>query len=102
MKKTAFLFALSAATLSLCSCRVNWFGETVDAPWYVVAIPIAVIAVAGYFILMSKTYICPDCETEFQAKPYELSVTVHMGRKRLAKCPCCGRKGFCEVKGRSR
>ena len=86
--------------LSLSSCTVNWFGDTMDVPWYFVAIPIMLIAVFGYIILMAKTYICPLCKTEFKAKPYQLYVTIHMGRRRIAKCPKCGRKGFCEIKNR--
>ena len=95
--KKLFLFLLTAM-LSLSSCTVNWFGGTKEVPWYYVVIPVAVIAVVGYFILMSKTYICPDCKTEFKAKPYQLYVTLHMCGKRFAKCPNCKRKGYCEVK----
>ena len=89
MKKALFIFLLFTLTLSLTSCTVNWFGDTADVPWYVVVIPILVISVLGYFILMSKTYICPHCKTEFKAKPYQLYVTIHMGGKRIAKCPVC-------------
>lgn len=97
--KKAFLFSvLSTITLSLTSCTVNWFGGRLDVPWFFVAIPVVAIFVFGYLILMSKTYICPHCKTEFKAKPYQLYVTIHMGRKRVAKCPNCGRKGFCEIK----
>jgi len=89
---------LLAVTFFLSSCKVNWFGDTVDVPWYLVAVPILVILALSYFILMSKTYICPHCKTEFKAKPYQLYVTVHLNRKRLAKCPNCGKKSFCNVK----
>lgn len=98
MKKVLLLLISLIVALSLTSCTVNWFGGTREVPWYYVAIPVAVIFIAGYFILMSKTYVCPDCGAEFKAKPYQLYVTVHCGRKRLAKCPKCGRKGFCKVK----
>ena len=98
MKKALLILISLIIALSLTSCTVNWFGGTRDVPWYYVAVPVAVIFIAGYFILMSKTYVCPDCNTEFKAKPYQLYVTVHCGGKRLAKCPKCGRKGFCKVK----
>ena len=62
------------------------------------AIPIAIIAAVGYFILMNMTFVCPDCNTEFKPKKHHLFVTVHMGRKRLAKCPKCGRFGYCDRK----
>ena len=100
MKKTGLILLLSALMLSLSSCKVNWFTETIDVPWYYVAIPVTLIFVIGYCILMANTYVCPKCQTEFHAKPYHLFVTVHFGGKRIAKCPNCGRKGFCSVKPR--
>ena len=98
MKKAFLFFVILIMVLSLSSCTINWFGGTKDVPWYYVAIPVILIAVVGYFILMSKTYICPDCGTEFKAKPYHLFVTIHMGGKRIAKCPKCGRMGYCKIK----
>ena len=98
MKKLLSCLTTLTVTLSLSSCTVNWFGDTMDVPWYYIAIPASLIAVAGYIILMSKTYVCPHCKTEFKAKPHQLYVTVHMCGKRIAKCPRCGRKGFCKVK----
>ena len=98
MKKIVILILIACSILTLSACTVNWFGETYDAPWYVIAIPIAIIAVAGYFILMNMTFVCPDCNTEFKPKKHHLFVTIHMGRKRLAKCPKCGRFGYCSRK----
>ena len=98
MKKAFLLLVILAVTLSLSSCTVNWFGSTMDVPWYFVAIPVLLIFVFVYIILMSKTYICPHCKTEFKAKPYHLFVTLHMGGKRMAKCPKCGRMGYCKIK----
>ena len=98
MKKIMFGSILLGAAMLLTSCRVNWFGDTFDVPWYCVAIPVAVIFVISYFFLMSFTYVCPHCQTEFRAKPYQLFVTVHWNRARLAKCPKCGKLSFCRVK----
>ena len=98
MKKAFSFLLISIMTLSLSSCTVNWFGDTSEVPWYYIAIPVLLIAVFGYIIIMSKTYICPHCNTEFKPKPHQLYVTIHMGNKRIAKCPNCGRKGFCEIK----
>ena len=95
-RKALLLLSMAVLVLSLSSCTVNWFGETRDVAWYYIAIPVALIAVCGYFILMSRTYICPRCHREFKAKPYQLSVMIHMNGRRLAKCPYCGRKGFCK------
>lgn len=98
MKKAVSILLLLIVTVSLTSCTVNWFGDTADVPWYVIAIPLSVIFVLAYIMILSKTYICPHCKTEFKAKPYQLYVTIHMGNKRIAKCPQCGRRGFCEIK----
>ena len=99
MKKAAFVLVGCIVAAVLSSCTVNGFGgNTMEVPWYYLVGLISLIAILGYGILMSKTYICPDCGTEFKAKPYHLFVTIHMGRKRMAKCPKCGRKGFCEIK----
>ena len=98
MKKIILLILTACSIFTLSSCRVNWFGETYDAPWYVIAIPVAIIAIVGYFILMNITFVCPDCNTEFKPKKHHLFVTIHMGRKRLAKCPKCGRFGYCSKK----
>jgi len=97
--KKAFLFCvLLISSLALCSCKVNWFTTTVEVPWYVVAVPVALIFVAGYLILMNTTFVCPKCGTEFKPKWYQLSVCIHCMGERLAKCPTCGRKGFCKKK----
>ncbi len=97
-KKISLFLILFTVCLSLYSCRVNWFNTSYDVPWYYVAVPVAIIFVIAYFVLMSSTYVCPDCKTEFKPKWYQLSVTVHFMGKRIAKCPKCGRKGFCDVK----
>ena len=77
MKKLWLFGVLVALMLSLTSCRVNWFGSTLDVPWYYVAIPVLLVFVVAYVILMKQTYICPHCGTEFKAKPHQLYVTVH-------------------------
>ena len=95
MLKRIFLMLVSVSLmLSLCSCRVNWFGESYDAPWYAIAIPIFIICIISYFILMNFTFVCPDCKTEFKPKRHELSVTIHYMGRRLVRCPKCGKRGF--------
>ena len=95
-KKISLALILFGVCLSLCSCRVNWFNETYDAPWYVIALPVALVFVVLYIRIFKATYVCPHCKTEFKPKWYQLSITVHMMGKRLAKCPTCGKKSFCE------
>ena len=102
MKKATTLLLTLCAALSLCSCKVNWFTTTIDVPWYVmmltVVLPVAIALIISYRVLMSRTYICPECKTEFSPKWYQLSVAVHFMGKRLATCPHCGRRGFCHSK----
>ncbi len=100
MKKILLLPAVFCLAISLCSCNVNWFRETVDVPWYAIAIPVAILAVVGYIILMNMTFVCPHCGAEFKPKWYQLSVCFHINRSRLAKCPRCGKTSFCERKKR--
>ena len=92
--------ALICTPLLLCltSCTVNWFGETREAPWWAIAVPVAVVCVLGYYFIMNATYICPYCGYEFKPKWYELSALVHMCRARLMKCPACGKRGYCKRK----
>lgn len=98
MKKILLFLTLLTVPLFLTSCKVNWFGDTLDVPWYYVVIPVVLVFVVAYALIMAQTYICPHCKTKFKAKPYQLYVTVHFNGKRIAKCPNCKRKGFCEVK----
>ena len=98
MKKLLFVTTLLASTLLLSSCKVNWFDRTVDVPWYYIAIFIAVLFVLLYFTIITRTYVCPRCNTEFKPKWYQLSVCMHFNGKRLIKCPECKRRGFCKYK----
>ena len=98
MKKAFLAFLLASSTSMLTSCKVNYFHKSVDVPWYYVVLPVTFIFIVTYIVLMSKSYICPRCNTVFKAKPHQLYVTVHFGNQRIAKCPHCGRKGFCRVK----
>ena len=98
MKKLIFAITLLTSTLLLSSCKVNLGGNIVDLPWYLVAIPIVLVLVVLYIFMLSETYICPDCKTEFKPKWYQFSIFFHLNEKRVVKCPKCGRKGFCEKK----
>ena len=98
MKKLRFSLLLLISTLALSSCKVNWFTTQYEVPWYYVAIPVTLLFVVIYVILISQTFVCPECKTEFKPKWYQLYVTVHFNGSRIAKCPNCGRKGFCRKK----
>ena len=96
MKKISLLANLYILTLLLSGCRVNWFDRSYDVPWYVVAVPAAIILILAHIHIMSGTYICPSCGTEIKPKWYHLFTYVHNGDERVAKCPKCGRTGFCK------
>ena len=102
MRKIALFIALLAGALSLSACQVNWFGQTIDAPWYVVVPPtvlfIAVVGGLAFRRIYSRTYVCPHCKGEIKPKWTDLSLCIHMSGKRLAKCPHCGKKSFCDPK----
>ena len=98
MKKIVFLCTALATSVLFTSCEGNWFGKTVNIPWYFIAIPVCLVVVISYLVLMNTTFVCPDCETEFKPKWYQLSVGIHHMNKRLLKCPKCGRRGFCRRK----
>lgn len=95
MKKLVLATTLFLLTFLLTSCNVNWFGDSFDVPWYWIAVPVFLILLVSYLILISRTYICPNCKNEFKPKWYELSVCLHFNGKRVVKCPKCGKKGFC-------
>ena len=102
MKKLSLIFVIIfSLLLSFTSCKVNWFGEQTDAPWYTVAIPLAVIAIAiliiGKVTFSKKEYICPECKTVFFVKWWKALFALHYNSDRVLKCPNCGRRGFCKV-----
>ena len=98
MKKVLISLFLLISTLMLSSCQVNWFGSHFDVPWYFIAVPVFVLFIVLYVIIVSKTYVCPKCKTEFKPKWYQIYITIHFNDSRIAKCPNCGKKGFCKRK----
>ena len=100
MKQRKILTSLCMTFLVplLTSCKVNWFNDQYDVPWYYVAVPVAIVFVLAHFSIMSGTYICPKCGTEIRLKWYQIYAYVHMNGGRLVICPNCGRKGFCKRK----
>ena len=82
--------------LSLTSCRANWFGETIDVPWWTIAVPVVIIFVVSYVFIYTHTYVCPKCGSKFSPKWYELSALLHFCGARLMKCPNCGKRGYCK------
>ena len=98
MKKIILFFLAIVAAFSLSGCKVNWFGATYDAPWYVITAIIVAIFVIAHIRVMSGRYICPNCNTEIKLKWYQIYAYFHMGGKRYIICPNCKRKGFCKRK----
>lgn len=98
MEKITFAILMCICLLALSGCRVNWFGERYDAPWYAVVIPIAIIFIIAHFSIMSRKYICPHCGAEIKPKWYHFYTYIHFGNKRYVKCPVCHKTGFGKVK----
>ena len=103
MKRKLFVFSLliTLMTLTLTSCKVNWFDKQYDAPWWAVLIPTvvfvaAVLFAAGKFIA-SKEFVCPKCGGKFHPKWWVAMVSLHIGSDRYFKCPHCGKRRFCHV-----
>ena len=107
MKKIRFviLFLLLASMLTLTSCRVNWFGESYDVPWYIVAVPTLIFCCIAFFAagrcIAKKLYVCPTCGGEFHPNFWLAMCSMHIGSDRYFKCPHCGHKGFCSVSRKS-
>ena len=101
MKKLAFVFITVALTFSLTSCKMNWFDQQYDVPWWVIAVPVAIFSVTVWFAagkhIASKKYICPKCNKSFYPKWRQAAFSIHMNDDRVFKCPNCGRKGFCPL-----
>ena len=98
MRKLCLCILALTLALSLTACTANWFGDTVDTPWYTIVFSIVLIVLCACALVMSRTFVCPRCNTEFKPKPYQLYTTIHINRKRLGKCPNCKKIHFCETK----
>lgn len=85
----------------LTSCKVNWFDQQYDVPWWVIAVPVVVFSAIVWFAagkhIASKKYFCPKCNKSFYPKWWHAAISIHMNDDRVFKCPHCGRKGFCPL-----
>ena len=101
MKKLAFVFITVALTFSLTSCKVNWFDQKYDVPWWVIAVPVVIFSAIVFFVagklIASKEYVCPKCNKTFHPKWWQAAFSIHMNDDRVFKCPHCGRKDFCHI-----
>ena len=100
MKKFLTLAALPLLLLSLTSCEVHWFGQSYDAPWYVIALITAVINIPTILLtgyrLSRKTYRCSKCAMTFHPRFSTVAISIHIGSRRVLRCPRCGHKGLCD------
>ena len=85
----------------LTSCKVNWFDQQYDVPWWVIAVPVVVFSAIVWFAagkhIASKKYVCPKCNKSFYPKWWHAAISIHMNDDRVFRCPHCGRKGFCPL-----
>ena len=49
MKKIAFVLLTIVLAFSLTSCKVNWFDQQYDVPWWAIAIPVFVFSAIVLF-----------------------------------------------------
>ena len=96
MKKFFSIIFLVVLLSTFSGCRVNWFDKHYDVPWYIIAIPVAIIFIIAHFYIMSATYVCPKCGTQLKPKWYQISAYFHFMGKRLIKCPKCHKTNYCE------
>lgn len=101
MKKVVIVWIMIVLSLSLTSCKVNWFDQQYDVPWWVIAVPVVIISAIVFFALgkhiSSKKYICPKCNKAFYPKWWQAAFSIHANDDRVFKCPHCGEKGFCSL-----
>ena len=101
MKKIAIVLLIIIWAFALTSCEVNWFEQQYDVPWWMIALPVAVLFVIVWFAtgkyIASKKYVCPKCNKTFYPKWWQAALSIHMNDDRVFKCPHCGRKGFCPI-----
>ena len=100
MKRKLFIFAFAAPSmLFLTSCDIHFGDAHYDVSPFVIAIPVLIICVAICVItqisIIRKRFKCPVCQATFHPKWYEISAWLHDGKRRVVKCPHCGRRGFC-------
>ena len=97
---------LSLLVLSLTSCKVNWFDRQIDAEWWQIAIPIAILTVVLIYVskvvFTGAVYKCTRCGKTFSPKWWRSACSIHINRDRLFKCPHCGRRSFCKYSYRKR
>ena len=92
------LIVLLAATLT--SCYVHVGRTYYERPWwYVTLIALAFIVpsliLVGIYI-SRHDYICSECGGRFHPKWYTAAFSIHIGSRRVFKCPHCGHRGFCD------
>lgn len=94
MKKILFIILTILLVLPLVACEINWFGDTVEVEWYYIIVPIIIICIVGYIIMMRSYYECAHCGAIFRPKWYHFFVALHFCKKRLVKCPHCGKTSY--------
>ena len=106
MKKITFVLLIAALMSLFTSCKVNWFDQQYDLPWWMIAIPVVILLTVTWFFggkyIASKEYICPKCGKNFHPKWWNAAFSVHINNDRVFKCPHCGRKGFCSPSKKSK
>lgn len=95
------ILILSTLPWLLTSCRVNWFNQQYDVPWWAITVPVAVFGFLVWIILgkqiAKKQYVCPKCNQKFHPTWQTAALSIHVNSNRVLRCPRCNRKGFCRM-----
>ena len=103
--KRRFLLHLSLPLL-LSSCTVHIGDAYCDVPWWIIAVPTALILlVALYFTAKAaadKDYVCGECGKTFSPTRTDPGIFLHNNDKCVLQCPHCGKRGFCKPSNKKR
>lgn len=97
MKKSVIVWLLLVLPFSLTSCKVNWYDQQYDVPWWVIAVPVVILFFVVGKHIASKKYVCPNCYKTFYPKWWKAAFSIHINDDRVFKCPHCGKKDFCSL-----
>ncbi|MBQ9121145.1 MAG: hypothetical protein IJY12_02140 [Clostridia bacterium] len=99
MKRVFLMLCLALFPLCLTSCRVRWFGQMLEAPWWIVALPVLLFSAVALYLagraVAHTRFVCPHCYKTFHPKPWAAVFSFHVNEAHVLRCPHCGNKDLC-------
>ncbi len=99
MKRLLLLTFSLYFLVCLTGCEVHWHEESMDVPWYVIAIPVAVFSLLCILIAglcsSKKRFVCPKCHNTFRPNRWRVVFAPHIGEEHLLRCPHCKAREVC-------